>query len=89
MNIELVTVSELEQVKFDIILQVKRLLKDKPEKKLWIKSPEVQHLLGCSRGKLQMLRKNSILEYTKIGGTIYYSSDSVNAAFETIKCVRV
>ena len=43
----------------------------------WVKTDQAREILGCSRGKIQSLREKRMLEHKKIGGTYYYSMDSL------------
>jgi len=85
MNVELITKTDLQALKTDIINEVVKLLQGTSEKKEWLKSFEVRKLLNCSPGTIQNLRINGTLEYSKIGGTIYYSYNSVMRIFEKNK----
>lgn len=70
---ELLTLTDLKDFKAELLLEVKKLLKEnngEPVKK-WLKSHEVRKLLGISPGTLQNLRVNGTLPFTKIGGVIY------------------
>ena len=43
----------------------------------WLKSHQVQRLLGISPGTLQTLRINRTIPYSKIGGTIFYNEEEI------------
>ncbi len=80
---ELATVDDLRQMKNEIIEEVRKLIPVRnSQQKKWLKSKEVRELLLCSPGTLQNLRINGTLEFTKLGGTIYYSYDSVMKRLE-------
>ncbi|MEI8007643.1 MAG: helix-turn-helix domain-containing protein [Bacteroidota bacterium] len=81
-QIEVITKDDLDSFKDTILKEIRIMVGIKPEQKKWIKSSEVREILGCSPGTLQNLRVNGTLAYTKIGGTIYYSIESVNAVFD-------
>lgn len=85
MNVELITKTDLQALKNDIVNEVAQLLHGATEKKQWLKSVEVRRMLNCSAGTLQNLRVNGTLEYSKIGGTLYYSYESVMKVFEKNK----
>jgi hypothetical protein len=85
MNVELVTKSDLDNLRDTLLKELRSLVGIKPDTKKYLKSSEVRNILSCSPGTLQHLRVSGTIEYTKIGGTIYYSSDSVNAVFEKNK----
>lgn len=80
MEIELATLSDLENLKREILSEIKTLLHStnpRPEKK-WMKSAEVQKLLGISPGTLQTLRNRDMIPFTRLGGVIYYEQAEIN-----------
>lgn len=80
MEIELATLSDLENLKREILTEIKTLLLGtnlKPEKK-WMKSGEVQKLLGISPGTLQTLRNRDMIPFTRLGGMIFYEQTEIN-----------
>jgi hypothetical protein len=75
----IITTDDLQTFKIELLEDIKRLLKEssgQPIKK-WLKSYEVQKVLGISAGTLQTLRNNETIEYTKIGGVIYYDYNEI------------
>ncbi len=85
MNVELVTKNDLDNLRDTLLKELRSLVGVRTDTKKYLKSSEVRELLGCSAGTLQNLRVNGTLEYTKIGGTIYYASASVDEVFEKNK----
>ena len=82
----LATREDLELWKNELLQEVKDLIKGEiPQPKKWVKSNEAREMLGCSPGTLQNLRQNGTIEFTKIGGTLYYSMDSINETLENNK----
>lgn len=77
MNIELVTLSDLESFKKEIIAEISTLLQGKTEPKKWLRSKDVKKLLNISDGTLQTLRVNGTLPFTKMGKTMYYEYNDV------------
>lgn len=77
MNIELVTLSDLESFKKEIIAEISTLLQGKTEPKKWLRSKDVKKLLNISDGTLQTLRVNGTLPFTKMGKTMYYEYSDV------------
>ena len=73
MAVSILTQEDLRIFKDDLIQEIREILKAEvsPPKK-WLKSDEVKKLLKVSPGTLQTLRINGTLQYTKIGGIIYY-----------------
>ncbi|MBL6950509.1 MAG: helix-turn-helix domain-containing protein [Bacteroidales bacterium] len=82
MNVELITKNDLDNLRDSLLKELRAIMGSAPAAKKWLKSSEVREILGCSPGTLQNLRVNGTLEYTKIGGTIYYCAESVNSVFE-------
>ena len=82
----LATREDLELWKNELVREVKDLIKGEiPQPKKWVKSGEARKMLECSPGTLQNLRRNGTIEFTKIGGTLYYSMDSINETLESNK----
>jgi hypothetical protein len=86
---KIITPADLNEFKFDLLDNIKKLIDDKAERKQikWLKSPEVKKLLGISTGTLQNLRINGTLPYTKMGGVIYYDYEKIMQAMED-NCVN-
>jgi len=84
--VNLATREDLELWKNELVQEVKDLIKGEiPQPKKWVKSNEAREMLGCSPGTLQNLRQNGTLEFSKVGGTLYYSMDSINENLESNK----
>jgi hypothetical protein len=92
MAAQLITIDDLEVFKIDILEQIQKLLQqkdtsegkpDQPTK--WLKSHQVQRMLGISPGTLQNLRINGTIPYTKIGGVIFYSLEDINMIMQRNK----
>ena len=61
MNVELITKQDLEQLKSELLSEIKRLVQldgGSHSNKQWLKSNEVRKLLKISPGTLQNLRIN-------------------------------
>ncbi len=89
MATSIITPDDLEQFKWELLDQIKQILDkkvDKPisqeEKRVWIKSHQVQRLLGISPGTLQNLRINGTLPYTKVGGVLFYNKEDIEKILE-------
>jgi hypothetical protein len=73
MSVELITKDDLQQLRNDLLTEIRMLLSILPEKpKEWIKSAEVKKVLKISSGTLVSLRVSGRLKFSKIGGTYYY-----------------
>jgi hypothetical protein len=79
---ELATKSDIEQWKNEIVQLLKNITNNTPQTKKWVKSKEAKELLQCSPGTLQNLRQNGTLEFSKVGGTLYYSMESILKSLE-------
>lgn len=44
----------------------------------WLKSGDVKKMLNISHGKLQTMRDNKEISYTKVGGVIFYDRNEIN-----------
>ncbi len=81
----ILTSEDLQDFKMELFEELKKLLittpatEQKQEEIKWLKSHQVQRMLGISPGTLQNLRINGTIPYTKIGGVIFYSLDDINA----------
>ena len=76
---ELVTLTDLQKFRVQLLKDMKRLLShsvDAPNKP-WLKSAEVRKLLNISSGTLQTLRSNGTLRHSKVGGIIYYRYEDI------------
>jgi hypothetical protein len=85
MAANIITSEDLIQFKVELFDELKILLanvvgnvSEEPNHPRWLKSYQVQRLLGISPGTLQTLRLNGTLPYTKLGGTILYNQDEIH-----------
>ena len=83
MSVQIPTTEDLEQFKSELFTEIKSILKSdgQPIKK-WLKSYEVKKILKVSPGTLQTLRINGTLQYTKLGGIIYYDYDHIQKTMQ-------
>lgn len=86
MQVDLVTREDLLRMQRTIIMEIKSL-KDASanEPTQWIKSPEVMEMLRISKGKLQQMRLNGSLPYSKVGGVIYYAKADIEKLLQSKK----
>lgn len=81
----ILTPEDLEIFKTDLLEEIKALIQKNPsetkseQSTKWLKSHQVQRMLGISPGTLQNLRINGTIPYTKIGGVIFYSQEDINS----------
>ncbi|MEO6582857.1 MAG: helix-turn-helix domain-containing protein [Ferruginibacter sp.] len=83
MSVQILTTEDLQNFKSELFAELKSILKTPslPVKK-WLKSDEVKKILKVSPGTLQTLRINGTLQYTKIGGIIYYDYEHIQQTME-------
>ncbi len=81
------TLGDLDRLKSEMISELRFLLDSKKESqpKRWVKTTEARKILGFSAGKLQAVRENGLLPYTKIGGNLYYDTEDLAKLFTTRK----
>jgi len=80
MAAEIITVDDLQQFKQELLTEISKLFQERnpaPEKR-WLKSYEVRKLLGISHGKLQKLRDEGELPFTRIGGVLFYDYEDIH-----------
>lgn len=80
MAVELITKEDLNAFKFELLSEIKTVLKAKntnSEQKEWLKSYEVRKMLRISPGTLQHLRVSGTITYTKIGGLMFYKHSEI------------
>jgi hypothetical protein len=85
MTIDIATKQDLETLKAELIQEIKQMLDNQPKIKKWLKSNEVKEILNCSDSPLQNLRINGTLEYSRVGGTVYYPYDAILKLLESSK----
>jgi hypothetical protein len=83
MNVELITKEDLKNLKTEMLNEIRQLIRPgQSENKQWLKSADVRKLLNISPGTLQNLRINRTLQYTKIGGMMYYRMEDITKLLE-------
>lgn len=85
MQFDLVTKSDLNQFKEEILTEIKNLKSAKSSTPSFLKSADVRAILHCSHATLQNLRISGALHPTKIGGTWYYHAKEVYDLFSAIE----
>jgi Helix-turn-helix domain len=88
MATNIITPDDLEQFKWELLADIKEYLDKKegttpaPKEEEWIKSHQVQRLLGISPGTLQNLRVNGTIPYSKVGGVLFYKKADIQNILE-------
>ncbi|MFA9372321.1 MAG: helix-turn-helix domain-containing protein [Labilibaculum antarcticum] len=84
MPAEIITTDDLREFKIELLNEFKAILKQQnglPNKK-WLKSHEVQDLLGVSPGTLRSMRITGGLNHTKVGRVIFYDLENIKKMLE-------
>ncbi len=87
---QLITIGDLIEFKAQLLKEISYLLKDKiaePTKR-WLKAGEVRKLLDISAGKLQYLRDQKIIPFTKLGGITYYDYQEIIQLMESTSHIQ-
>jgi len=84
---QLVTLGDLQNFRAELLTGIKHLLdlqRTEPGKK-WLKSYEVEKLLGISSNTLLTWRNNGTLPYTPLGGIYYYDPHDIEKLMQEKK----
>jgi hypothetical protein len=83
MNLEILTKSDLQSFKQELITEIKNILgQSNTKEQKWLKGIDVRKLLNISPGTLQNLRINGTLNPSKIGGTLFYKRSDIQKLLE-------
>lgn len=93
MAAEIITLQDLNHFGESLMENIKLLIESKnqsttsqkQEDTIWLKSHQVQRMLGISPGTLQTLRINGTIPYSKIGGVIIYDKREIIRVLESNK----
>ena len=83
MAVNILTIDDLQKFKEDLFLELRQMLgkqtkQDATKQREWLRTKEVCQMIGVSLSKLQYMRDNGEIKFTRIGGTIFYSVDEIN-----------
>ena len=85
MPAQILTTDDLREFKLELLKEFKNMLQQinykpvDPNQKKFLKSSEVAALLDISLNTLYQLRINRQLPFTKIGGTIFFEINDIEA----------
>ncbi|NNU34409.1 helix-turn-helix domain-containing protein [Mucilaginibacter sp. S1162] len=87
---QLITVGDLMVFKDQLVADIRSILKDQVSntRKKWLKAMEVRKMLNISHGKLQSLRDNGKIPFTKLGKVTYYDADKIDGLMETATIIK-
>lgn len=77
MKLEIITKTDLDRLKEDLIIEIRTQMKSNEKTKQWLRTSEVQKLLHVSSGTLHNMRSSGLLPYTTLGSIIYYDLDDI------------
>lgn len=79
MQTYLVTASQLNDFKQELIEEIKLLVREtkKSRESNWIRSAQVCEMLQISKNSLQKLRNNGTIPFTKVDGLIFYNRNHI------------
>jgi hypothetical protein len=76
---ELITRKDLETFKKELFSLLESMGTGTSRQK-WLRNKDVQEMLGISSGKLQLLRENGTLPFSKLDGTIFFKLEDIENA---------
>jgi hypothetical protein len=83
MIVELLTKEDLENLKKELLNEIRTALPRPAEKTgQWLKSADVRKMLNISPNTLQRLWINGELKFSKVGSSFYYKVGDVNKMLE-------
>lgn len=91
MATQIITLEDLENFRLTLVENIRELFEEnqsseqQEEETIWLKSHQVQRMLGISPGTLQNLRINGTLPYSKVGGVIFYDRREILKVMELNK----
>jgi len=83
----ILTVEDLEVFKQDLLSELRDLFQSTAQptpktEKVYLKSHQVQRLLGISPGTLQNMRINGTIPFSKVGGVLFYDKEEIYKMLE-------
>jgi len=88
MEIDLISKSDFENMKQELVETTIKCITDNATIKMkWLRSKEVQKMLGISSSTLQNLRIRGTLPYYKVDGIIFFNNDEINEIIEKNKII--
>ncbi len=86
MAVEIITREDLNQFRMLLLKDINEILNSKPDhSKKWLSANEVKEQLNISSGTLQNFRIKGILTHTKIGSSVFYSTQEIEKILESNK----
>ena len=87
MALEILTKDDLSSFKAELFAELNKLLSEKKTKETreYLKTWEVMKAFNISKGKLQSMRANGKLPFTRIGKCIYFQYDDIKKMLDENK----
>lgn len=82
MAVNILTTDDLQKFKEELFIELRQTLgkqikQDVTKQREWLRTKEVCKMIGISLSKLQYMRDNNEIKYTRIGA-LFYSADEIN-----------
>lgn len=81
MALDIISIDDLNTFKKQLLVDINELFERERKydfAKKWLRSNEVLRILKLSNSKLQRMRDNGEIPFTKFGGTIFYDRDDIH-----------
>lgn len=83
MSVHILTIEDLQKFKQELFTELKQTFNNQGKQasnkqKEWLRTKEVCSMMGISLSKLQYMRDNGEIKFTRIGGTLFYSAEEIN-----------
>ena len=83
MAVNILTTDDLKQFKEELFRELRQVFykqqkQEADKKREWLRTKEVCKMMGISLSKLQYMRDNGEIKFTRVGGTIFYSVEEIN-----------
>ena len=72
-KIDIVSKSDFDEFKEEVLGRLDDVLNRCVVEREWLKSADVQELLNISSGTLKTLREGGHIQFSKLGGSLYYN----------------
>jgi hypothetical protein len=76
---DIVTKADLAELERRLVETIRHATATQQAARPWLRNTDLRKMLGLSYSTLQNLRINGKLKYTKVGGTIFYRWEDVEA----------
>ncbi|MFA8436149.1 MAG: helix-turn-helix domain-containing protein [Marinifilaceae bacterium] len=78
MEVDFITRKDLNNLKEELLAEIKKLSHKNHRQRNWIRSSEVQEMLNISENTLQRLRNRGSIPFSRIENTYFYPVEEIN-----------